>query len=477
MYRRGPQGLFSLRVRLLGSHRSYTLALKTSHRATAMTTSHTMLTALKAFHLDNPEATFEELTEHLRDIALNALGQPQGDVYGLVLSDLAEGLAEAEHSASLTVPQAKALKLAYQVLKAHRDRVEGNVGPLVELLEGPLGGSIGKGYQADTANRDKDLFASLSVSAPQVPATAPLFATAADPKAVTYMDLFDAYMIERGGDMAPATVKNLTSSAKTVASLLANSEGEGLDMRSHTRADMIRLRDALLADRKPSTVNKLLTSVATLTAWGVATGLIDRDFAKKLTIAKGAESERQAFTAGQIKELTRACSTGHLRDDWKGHAMALGVATGARIGEIYQLHGCDFIQGEDGQWAVSINDDNGKTLKNSYSRRTIPLIGIPEAVLKTLAGTDGRIYKMSMSGFAAQLNTAIRDLLGTGTGEGLSFHSLRHSMASDLKAAGVSVGIAQAILGHSSGSLAFDLYGGNASASMGLMREALRNVR
>jgi integrase len=424
-----------------------------------MSTSHAMLTALKAFHLDNPEATFEELTEHLRDIAVNALGQPQGDVYGLVLSDLAEGLAEAEHSASLTVPQAKALKLAYQVLRAHRDRVEGNVGPLVELLEGPL--------------RDSGLPVSLSVSGPQVPATAPLSACEADPKAVTYMALFDAYMVERGGDMAPATVKNLTSSAKTVAALL----GEGLDMRSHTRADMVGLRDALLVDRKASTVNKLLTSVATLTAWGVATGLIDRDFAKKLTIAKGADSERQAFTAGQIKELTRACSTGHLRDDWKGRALALGVATGARIGEVHQLHGRDFIQGDDGQWALSINDDNGKTLKNSYSRRIVPLVGIPEATLKALAATQGRLFTMSMSGFSAQLNTVIRDLLGTSTGEGLSFHSLRHSMASDLKVAGVAVGVGQEILGHSSGSITYDLYANGAGVDLGRLREALELVR
>ena len=424
-----------------------------------MSTSHAMLTALKAFHLDNPEATFEELTEHLRDIALNALEQPQGDVYGLVLSDLAEGLAEAEHSASLTVPQAKALKLAYQVLRAHRDRVEGNVGPLVELLEGAL--------------RDSDLSASLSVDALQEPAKEPLRAREADAKTVTYMALFDAYMVERSGDMAPATVKNLTSSAKTVAALL----GEGLDMRSHTRADMVGLRDALLVDRKPSTVNKLLTTVGTLTAWGVATGLIDRDFAKKLTITKGADSERQAFTAGQIKELIRACSTGYLRDDWKGHALALGVATGARIGEVHQLHGCDFIQGDDGQWAVSINDDNGKTLKNSYSRRIVPLVGIPEAILKALAATQGRLFTMSMSGFSAQLNTVIRDLLGTATGEGLSFHSLRHSMASDLKAEGVAVGVTQEILGHSSGSITYDLYGKGSGVDLGRLREALELVR
>ncbi|MBF8730485.1 tyrosine-type recombinase/integrase [Pseudomonas guariconensis] len=449
-----------------------------------MSTSHAMLTALKAFHLDNPEATFEELTEHLRDIALDALGQPQRDVYGLVLSDLAEGLAEAEYSAALTVPQAKALKLAYRVLRAHRDRIEGDVGPLIELLEGPLGGFIENNYHGDGVYSAglASLSQSVNVKSHKVTAHPDAYAQAhsetiraqeGNLTGLTYMALFEAYMGERSGDMAPATIKNLTSSAKTVAALL----GEGLDMRSHTRADMVRLREALLVDRKASTVNKLLTTVGTLTAWGVATGLIDRDFAKKLTIVKGADSERQAFTAVQIKELTHACSTGYLRDDWKGHALALGVATGARIGEVHQLHGCDFIQGDDGQWAVSINDDNGKTLKNSYSRRIVPLVGIPEATLKALAATPGRLFTMSMSGFSAQLNTVIRDLLGTSTGEGLSFHSLRHSMASDLKAEGVAVGVSQEILGHSSGSITYDLYGKGTGVDLGRLREALELVR
>ena len=71
----------------------------------------------------------------------------------------------------------------------------------------------------------------------------------------------------------------------------------------------------------------------------------------------------------------------------------------------------------------------------------------------------------------------IRDLLGTKTGEGLSFHSLRHSLASDLKAAAVRVGIVQSILGHSSGAIAFDRYGANAAASLDLMAEALGLVR
>lgn len=167
---------------------------------------------------------------------------------------------------------------------------------------------------------------------------------------------------------------------------------------------------------------------------------------------------------------------GNLGNDWKASVIALGVATGARIGEIHQLTGSDIYE-DGGHWVMDINDKDGKTLKNSFSRRTVPLLGIPEDHLEKLSQTQGRLFTQSKSGFDQLTNQMIRDLLGTKTGGGLSFHSLRHSMASDLKAAGVSVGIVQAILGHSSGSLAFDVYGGNAAASRGLMVEALGMIR
>ncbi|MGE8466491.1 MAG: tyrosine-type recombinase/integrase [Pseudomonas putida] len=82
-----------------------------------------------------------------------------------------------------------------------------------------------------------------------------------------------------------------------------------------------------------------------------------------------------------------------------------------------------------------------------------------------------------MSGFAQMLNQAVRDVLGTVAGEGLSFHSLRHSLATDLKASGCPVGTAQEILGHSSGSISYDLYGGSASADVVRLAEALAKVR
>lgn len=459
VYRRAS-GRYHLRVRLKGCHTSCTLSLKTTNRPAAMTTAKHLLQTLKAFHLDNPEASWEELMDNFRAIAQETLGSPQGEAYGLVLADVSENLAEIAETMPMGLAQAQAVLMAQRVLTAAQGRHGGDLRALVELLNGDLKGVIGDSNQVC----DFDSLDPVPASICKSPSTA----TASD---TTFSSLYEAYKAERGGDLSVNTLKNWESCTKVIVGHLKNT-----DMAKHSRATFVGLRDALLADgRKPSSVNKIMTHASSVIGWAVATGLIDRDYTKKLVIAKGAESAREAFSPDHLKEL-RGWAVSNLDEDWKASAIALGVATGARIGEVHQLTGSDIYK-SDGHWVMDINDKDGKTLKNSFSRRTVPLLGIPEDHLEKLSQTQGRLFAQSKSGFDQLINQMIRDVLGTKTGEGLSFHSLRHSMASDLKAAGVSVGIAQAILGHSSGSLAFDLYGGNAAASSGLMVDALRMVR
>ncbi|WP_182815503.1 tyrosine-type recombinase/integrase [Pseudomonas putida] len=420
-----------------------------------MTTAKHLLQTLKVFHLDNPEASWEELRDNLREIAEEALGNPQGEAYGLVLSEVSENLAEIAETMPMGLAQAQAVLMAQRVLTAAQGRHSGDLRALVELLNGDLKGSIGKANQDVGFDSREPVPASICITA--------------DAKA-TFQSLYDAFKAERGGDLSANTLKNWESCTKTIVGQLKDA-----DMAKHTRATFVSLRDALLADgRKPSSVNKIMTHASSVIGWAVATGLIQRDYTKKLHIAKGAESAREAFTQDHLEAL-RDWAVSNL-GDWKASAIALGVATGARIGEIHQLTGSDIYK-DNGQWVMDINDKDGKTLKNAFSRRTVPLLGIPEEHLERLSQTQGRLFTQSKSGFDQLTNQMIRDVLDTKTGEGLSFHSLRHSLASDLKAAGVAVGIAQAILGHSSGSLAFDLYGGNAAASRGLMVEALRGIR
>lgn len=134
VYRRGS-GRYHLRVRLKGSHTSYTLSLKTTNRPNAMTTAKHLLQTLKAFHLDNPDATWDELRGRLIEIAEDALWSPSEDSMGLVWSDLAGDLQEIAKTMPLTYAQAQAITAAYEVLRGSQGRLNGDLSGLMEVLK------------------------------------------------------------------------------------------------------------------------------------------------------------------------------------------------------------------------------------------------------------------------------------------------------------------------------------------------------
>ncbi|MBU0812483.1 MAG: tyrosine-type recombinase/integrase [Gammaproteobacteria bacterium] len=150
-------------------------------------------------------------------------------------------------------------------------------------------------------------------------------------------------------------------------------------------------------------------------------------------------------------------------DSWKRWALSLGVITGARLNEYAQLTKED-VRKEGDVWVLDINDNNGKELKTAQSKRLVPLtdgaygfdLG---AFLRFVENSEGNTvlgvnYRLAGRG----LNFALRDILSNDDPD-LTLHSLRHSITSLLQAEGVPVAYVQAILGQSSGTLAFDTYG------------------
>jgi len=139
VYRR--QGRYTLRVRLLGSCTdAVQLSLRTTDRPTAMTTAKHLLSTLRTFHLDNPEATWDQLRERLKEIAEDALAT--GSVWGRedmglgqVYSDLRDDLLEIARTMPLTVPQAKAVSAGSRVLQAAEGRLQGDLEGLVDVIE------------------------------------------------------------------------------------------------------------------------------------------------------------------------------------------------------------------------------------------------------------------------------------------------------------------------------------------------------
>lgn len=466
-YRRN--GRYYLRLRPRGSYRqSVTISLRTSERPAAMTLSQEILQALATFHLDNPEATWEELRERLLEIAEDALSQAHDSdslsVFEMIFSDLGQSLAEASAKAPLSLDQHRALMLGRRIMKAAQRRLKGDPEELMEIIR-----EINAEIDNDSNGRSS---VSLSVGPSENPSQGP--SSHGVLPCASFKALADLYMAEQRDNVRESTAKETATSCGIIAEILGD-----LDMRTHTRADLVNLKAKLLERRQPSTVNKILTRLSTVLSWAVNNGHIERAFDKKLKITgERAESSREAFSQDQVATLM-AYAQDLSESSWERWALSLGCITGARIGELYQLTKADIRQIGD-TWVIDINNNDDKELKNKHSARVAPLIDgaygfdLQAFLMWVQASPSPRLFTAKEHYFNKPLNELIRSVLGLESGGNLSFHSLRHSLAGLMKARGVRLETAQAILGHSSQSITFDLYGGGQQVGVGILEEAIK---
>ena len=450
-YRRS--GRYYLRLRPQGTAKGfYTLSLRTTDKATAMTISKDILKTLAAFHLDNPEATWDELRERLADIAEECLTMAHGDdslvAYEMIYDELRLSLREASAKGPMTVDQQRAASKAEDILEAAQERLKGRPGKLIGIVEELRGVPCGTPVAPCL---------SLSVNASE---------------ALTFEHLSGLYMAEQKDNVQTSTMRDVKSSCAAISAVLG-----GLDLKGHTRADMVALKAKLLEDRKGSTVNKLLTRLSTVMDWAVHNGYIDKSFDKGLKLSKDADSSREAFSQDQV-QLLMSYANGLSADVWQRWALSLGVITGTRIEELRQLTKADVKQ-IGGVWVIDINRDDGKTVKTKNALRVIPLTdgayGFDlQAFREFVDSSDSRLFTLGAGQFSNLLNGALRDVLSLNTDRTQTFHSLRHSLAGALKAAEVPVGTAESILGHSSGSISYDLYGAGSAVEVGRMADALK---
>lgn len=452
-YRRN--GIYYLRVGPRGcSLHSLTVSLRSTDRPTAMTLSHDILKGLALFHLDRPDATWPDLKERLLDVAHALLEQAYDEVglsaYDEIYEDLSISLARAAATTPLNVTQHKALDIGREIVKGAHARLRGDTRPLIKVIE----------------RLEEPGLQSATNAQPAPPA---VVATHQDP--ITFEELAALFVKERQRNVEASTLRAIESNCRTLSGYL----GE-LDIRTHARADMVRLRDQLADGRKILTVNKLLTQLSTVLGWAKNNGHIERSFDKGLKFEKGAESERQPFTQAEM-ETIMAYANALPINDWKRWALSLGALTGARVSELYQLSQNDVKQ-IDGITVIDINKDNGKSVKNSFSVRQVPLVDgaygfSVRTFLEWVASEPGNLFKVKDHYFNKPANEALRKPLGLKAGGNQSFHSLRHSMTGTLKAAITPEVISQAILGHGSGTITYDLYAGSQRISVKTLHEAL----
>ncbi|MFK3774104.1 tyrosine-type recombinase/integrase [Pseudomonas sp. NPDC089406] len=322
----------------------------------------------------------------------------------------------------------------------------------------------------------------LPVLAPQ----GEVISTATEPVAnpLTFDVLSQLYMADRGGEQKPTTLKETNLCHKVITEHL-----DGLDLRNHSRADLVEFRERLSEGRMPSTVNKLIVKLSAVFAWAVENGHLSKTYDKKLKLTKGVESTRKAFSQLQVRKLMDYAN-GLPEESWKRWLLSLGIITGGRLKEICQLTAGDVVTIESGCVAIHINEvGEGKSIKNKQSERLVPLTdgayGFDLAAFLRYVDYARR----SGSGSLAQIayrpsgewvnQQAIPAALGESYERGLVFHSLRHSLASLMQAKGVPTTHAQAVMGHSSGTITFDVYGAGVPVDTiaKLLSELFKGVR
>jgi len=327
-----------------------------------------------------------------------------------------------------------------------------------------------------------DLYRNMAVNSMQVLAPrSEVTSTAIEPVVtpITFDVLSQLYMADRGRDQKPTTLKETTLCHKVISENL-----EGLDLRNHSRADLVAFRERLAEDRMPSTVNKLIVKLSAVFTWALENGHLSKTYDKKLKLTKGVESTRKAFSQSQVSKLMEYAN-GLPELSWKRWLLSLGIITGGRLKEICQLATRDVVTMESGLVAIHINEaGEGKSIKNKQSERLVPLTdgayGFDLAAFmryvdeSRLSGNES-LARLGYRPSGEWVNQqAIPGALGETYERGLVFHSLRHSLASLIQAKGVPITHAQAVMGHASGTITFDTYG--SGVPVGTIAELLRNL-
>lgn len=494
LYQRNGIYYFRLRFRnrLWSSERSTSLSLRTRDRRTAMAHSRHIKSALKAIHADNPELTYEEMRGHLKDIAEWELSMGRSDladpdmrdIYHEQYFELGNNLAEAITSEPLSIDQHRYLNEALTLFRACMKRLDGNSKPLLTFIDEFDAQKVKPDVSRSVCSDQTDTETMVSVSS-----------------------LFEQYENEKVQSWKPATERENKAAHSVLVEIFNYLKVE--DANKATRADMLKVRDLLqkipknrkqrykdaaidiLLSRDDQSDgldvvtinNKYLIKLAAVFKWAKQNDLIKKNLTEGLELkvpAKKASEDRNAFSVEQVEQLLSAAKIWSEKRTGKPFhyfVPALAAITGARLNEVAQLQVKDIQTTDIGATYIHINENGikGKSIKNAFSNRCVPLIdGAYGFVLseflklvenrKETVGIDGLVFdglKLMKNGYGEQVskwfNRTLRPKV-IKNDKGLAFHSFRHTFSTRFKQNGIELAYTQAIIGHSSGSIAYDRY-------------------
>jgi integrase len=239
-----------------------------------------------------------------------------------------------------------------------------------------------------------------------------------------------------------------------------------------TKEIAIQLKATILKIKTVTTFNRYLKYFNVFYRWLLAnnTVITENPFEglKVIEKRKNISAGRKAYTPEQLKELFKLAER-YGKNDRRYWLIMIGRFMGARMNEICQLKPEDITLE-----AIHIR---GAVLKTSNAKRSIPThpklieLGLLDWVGKCRGGRLFYEWKPVKGSFSHQAsrwfsrnNPSKSGVIGEKAE--VDFHSLRHTVATELKNAGVSSQYAAQILGHSNGNITYDRYGKNINYQM-----------
>ncbi|ENB7908506.1 site-specific integrase [Escherichia coli] len=462
---RRANGRYTIRFRLKGQTTPFlSVSTRSTDRRVATMRQRELAATAKAFMLDRPEVSLQELTEHLRSMAEQFLTDASDDYWnGLEVATLVDeksNLKELAATQALSLDQQKGIRLALEVLTAAQQRVDtGDTSGLIDIV-------------MNNPTDYSTICDSMAILSNEQGVSTEVFTQECQPEVAicSFSELVSSLLAEKVQTLKSSSYKDLSSSLNTVSRFLTT----GMDLMS--RSEWLAVRDAMLAaEVRPSTINKLLTKAKMCLDYGLMNGQLEgRNPIERMKLTKDIDSKRRAFTDEELERLlVRVESeyqftrhTAHTTSEARRWASLVSVVTGARSAEVCHLTKRDVVTLDNGLVCIDINEDGGgKSVKNKHSVRLVPLTdGVHGFDLKSflewvdMQPDEGPLFGMTPSAYSSWFNSRVLTE-ALPDAENVSLHSLRHWMATRMKERGVNLVDAQGILGHSSQSITYDLYG------------------
>ncbi|MFZ5373051.1 integrase [Enterobacter asburiae] len=324
----------------------------------------------KAFMLDRPEVSLQELTEHLRSMAEQFLTDASDDYWnGLEVATLVDeksNLKELAATQALSLDQQKGIRLALEVLTAAQQRVDtGDTSGLIKLIDGGVSQLTDDNNHTDysTIGDSTSILKNEQGDRPVVftQERQPEVTIADQPAICSFSELVSSLLAEKVPTLKSSSYKDLSSSLNTVSRFLP----EDMDLMS--RSEWLAVRDSMLAaEVRPSTINKLLTKAKMCLDYGLMNGQLEgRNPIERMKLTKDIDSKRRAFTDEELERLlVRVESeyqftrhTARTTSEARRWASLVSVVTGARSAEVCHLTKRDIVTLDNGLVCIDINED------------------------------------------------------------------------------------------------------------------------